>query len=140
MGFCRVEFWENNPLSDRTSSNSKTDPVMPKTEPISNTGNTYVTTYLRAGKKLCAAAVREGWDNGRKNSWDAKVSEEGEGGSVLGDGAETPLQLMEKVMLEQMSTYGPWRRPWWADCPPEAMEEHIGADKHLQPMDISTLE
>lgn len=26
------------------------------------------------------------------------------------------------------------------DCPPDAMREHVGADNHLQPMDISTLE
>lgn len=106
MGFCRVEFWENSAVSDRTSSKRKTDPLMPKTEAISNIGNTYVTMYLRKGKELCAAAVREGSDNGRKNSSDAKVSEEEEVGRVLGDGAEIPLQLMEKFMLEQMSTHG----------------------------------
>lgn len=48
----------------------------------------------------------------RNNSSDAKASEGGEGESALDDGAEIPLQLMKKIMLEQISTYGPWKRPW----------------------------
>lgn len=27
-----------------------------------------------------------------------------------------------------------------ADCPPDPVEDHVGADNPLQPMDISTLE
>ena len=36
---------------------SKTDPLLAKAEPISDAGSISVITYLRKGKKHCAAAV-----------------------------------------------------------------------------------
>ena len=36
-----------------------TDPPLAKAKPISDAGGTSVVTYLRKGKKHCAAAVRE---------------------------------------------------------------------------------
>lgn len=38
---------------------SETRPCLAKVEPISNTGDITVKTYLRKGKECCAAAVRE---------------------------------------------------------------------------------
>lgn len=86
--------------------------------------------YLGKGRKLCAAAVREEWDNGRNNSSDAKVSE-GEGRSALGDGEDhvgTDIHLWpsEKTVVRQTV--------------PQTHEEHVGADNHLQHMNTSMLE
>ena len=60
---CRGSFCERTPeaapMSGRASS--KTNPLLVKVEPISDTGSTSVITYLRKGKKHCttAAARRE---------------------------------------------------------------------------------
>lgn len=37
---------------------SKHDLLLPKTEPLSNTGGATVITYLRKDKRCCAAAVK----------------------------------------------------------------------------------
>jgi len=41
------------------TASSKADPLLAKVEPISDGGNTSVTTYLRSEKKCCTAAARE---------------------------------------------------------------------------------
>lgn len=38
---------------------SKTDPLLPKAEPLSSAVGTSVITHLRTAKKHCAAAVRD---------------------------------------------------------------------------------
>lgn len=54
----------------------------------------------------------------KKNNYtDTKVSKRGMGGSAPGDGAEIPLQPLEKTMLEQV-------------VPLQPREIHSGADIH----------
>ena len=53
----------------------------------------------------------------RNSPADTKVSEEGGGGGAPGDGAESPLQPMEKTMVEQV-------------VPLQSMEDHGGTDIH----------
>ena len=45
--------------TETETAGSKTDPLLAKAEPISNVGSASVTTYLRKGKKCCAAGGRE---------------------------------------------------------------------------------
>jgi len=40
-------------------ASSKTDPLLAKAEPISDSGDTSVTTHLRKGKKCYSATVRK---------------------------------------------------------------------------------
>lgn len=96
--------------------------------------------HLRKGNELYAAAMREVWDNGRNSSSDAKVSEEREGESVLDDGETVPCSSWAKSCWSRYPPMAQGEEHGEPDCPPDAMREHVGADNHLQPMDISTLE
>ncbi|KAK4805327.1 LOW QUALITY PROTEIN: hypothetical protein QYF61_018190 [Mycteria americana] len=63
---------------------SKTDPKLPKAEPISDIDGTSVITYLIKGKKHCAAAVRERSEkNGRETTLQTPRSVKKEGEKVL---------------------------------------------------------
>ena len=78
---------------------SKTDPPLPKTEPISNTCDPSVITYLRKSKK-CFAAVRE---RSKKKVRETTV--------------QTPRSVKkerEEVLQvpEQRFPCSPWRRTW----------------------------
>ncbi|GAB0186109.1 hypothetical protein GRJ2_001076200 [Grus japonensis] len=66
---------------------SKMDPLLAKAKPISNSGSTSET-------------IR-----------DTKVNAEGGAGGAPSARAEIPLQPMEKTMVEQISTFSPWRTP-----------------------------
>ena len=80
---------------------SRTDPQLPKAEPISNSGSASVITYLRRGKKLWWNS--SSWERGVRNSpADTKVTEEGGGGGAPGAGADITLQPLEETMVERM--------------------------------------
>ncbi|KAM9590913.1 uncharacterized protein ACIBXB_005945 [Morphnus guianensis] len=111
-------------------ASSKTDPLLAKAEPISDSGSASVITYLRRGKKVAATQKLQP-ERGvrtckRNNPADTKVSEGGGGGAPAA-GAEIPLQLVVKTMVRQA-------------VPLQPMEVHGGADLHLQPVEDPTPE
>ena len=84
---------------------SRTDPPLPKAEPISNGGSASGITDLRKGKEVTGEQQLQP-ERGvrrceRNNSADPKVSEEGGRGGAPGAGAEIPLQPLEKTMVRQ---------------------------------------
>ncbi|GAB0207612.1 acid sphingomyelinase-like phosphodiesterase 3b [Grus japonensis] len=105
-------------------ASSKTDLLLAKAEPISDSGSASGITYLRRGKKLLRKLQPERGVRicEKNNSVDTKVSEEGEGGGAPGAGAEIPLQPVVKTMVRQA-------------IPLQPMEVHGGADIHLQPVE-----
>ena len=60
-GFCE-KLLEASPMSDiePMPAGSKTDPLLAKAKPISSSGSASGITYLRWGKKSCAAAIAAG--------------------------------------------------------------------------------
>ena len=84
--------------TEPVSASSEMDPLLSKAEPVSEAIDTSVITYLRKGKKCCAAAEKAVRKNVRNNIADPKVSEEGK---------EKVLQ-----MPEQRFPYSLWGRPW----------------------------
>ncbi|GAB0210172.1 hypothetical protein GRJ2_003483000 [Grus japonensis] len=109
-------------------ASSKTDPLLAKAEPISDSGSTSVITYLRRGKNCCTTAAAERGVRicERNNSADTKGSGGG-GGGVPGTRAEIPLQPVEKTIVRQA-------------VPLQPMEVNGGADIHLQPLEDPTPE
>ncbi|GAB0178094.1 epimerase family protein SDR39U1 [Grus japonensis] len=110
---------------------SKTDPLLAKAKPISDSGSTSGITELRMRKNVAAqqqlqpqrgVRIRE-----RNNSADTKVSADGGGGGAPGAGAEIPLQPLEKTMVRQA-------------VPLQLMGADGGTDIHLQPMEDPTPE
>ncbi|PKU46962.1 protein pxr1-like [Limosa lapponica baueri] len=109
---------------------SKTDPLLAKAEPISDSGSASVRTYLRRLKKNPAVQQQpeermRTYD--RNNSAYAKVGEEGGGESAPGTGAEIPLEPMVKIMVGLI-------------VPLQPMEVNSGVDIHSQPMEDPTSE
>ena len=103
-------------------------PLLAKAEPISDSGNASVITFLR--RKKSWDSEKQPPERGvrtckRNNPADTKASEEGGGGDAPGTGAEIPLQPMVKTMVRQA-------------VPLQPMEVHSGADIHLQPMEDTT--
>ena len=114
-----------------TPAGSKTDPPPAKAEPISDSGNAPVVTFLRrkkAGKDENGSRRKEREHVRENNPADTKVSEEGGGGDAPGTGAEIPLQpVVGKTMVRQA-------------VPLQRREVHGGADLHLQPGEDPTPE
>ena len=115
-------------LTEPMPASSKTDPLLGKAEPISDSGSTSVITCLRKGK----TAVQLQPERGvriceRNNSADTKVSEEGGGRGAPGAGAEIPLQPLVQPMVRQA-------------VPLQPTEVNGGADLHLQPVEDPTPE
>ncbi|KAK4806178.1 hypothetical protein QYF61_001101 [Mycteria americana] len=98
------------------------DLPLAKAEPISNADGASVITYLRKGKNKNKNKTlhSSSWES--NNPADTKVSEEGGGEGPPGARAEIPLQLVVKTMVRQA-------------VPLQPMEEHGGADIHLQPVE-----
>ena len=114
------------------SAGSKTDPLLAKAEPISDSHSASVMiTYLRREKKLWRAQKLQLERGVRahkiKNTADPQVTEEGRGGGAPGTRAEIPLQPVVKTMVR------------WV-VPLRSMEVHGGADIHLQPVEDPMLE
>lgn len=85
--------------------------ALAKAEPISDTGNVSVITYLRKGEKCCTAASgREEWENMRETSLQTP--------RTLEKQREEVLQVPGQRFLCSL-----WYRPWWANrgCSPEAL-------------------
>ncbi|GAB0183115.1 epimerase family protein SDR39U1 [Grus japonensis] len=99
---------------------TKTDPLLAKAEPISDSGSASGITELRRGKKHQRHLQPERGVRRceRNNSADTKVSEEGGGEGAPGAGAEIPLQPVEKTVVRQA-------------VPLQHMEVNGGADIHL---------
>ncbi|GAB0180080.1 epimerase family protein SDR39U1 [Grus japonensis] len=108
---------------------SKTDPLLAKAEPISDSGSASGITELRRGENNQEQLPPERGVriHERNNSADTQVTEEGGGGGAPGTRADIPLQPMEKTMVRQA-------------VPLQPMEVHGGADIHLQPMEDPTSE
>ncbi|GAB0183117.1 hypothetical protein GRJ2_000777000 [Grus japonensis] len=111
---------------------TKTDPLLAKAEPISDSGSASGITELRV-KQTNTWQQQLQPERGvrrceRNNSADTKVSAEGGGGGAPGARAEIPLQQpVEKTMVRQA-------------VPLQPMEVNGGADIHLQPMEDPTPE
>ena len=103
---------------------SKTDLLLAKAEPISDSGSASGRTELRR-EKIVAGTQKLQLERGvrtceRNSPADPQVSAEGGGGDAPGTGAEIPLQPVGKTMVRQAVLLQP-------------MEVHGGADIHLQP-------
>jgi len=106
------------------TTDSKTDPPLPKAKPISDSDTYFYITYLKKGRKK-TSVVKQHLERGvrrseRNNSANTTVSEEGgEGGGAQNVGAESlPLLLVMKAMVKQA-------------VPLQSMKVHGGADIHL---------
>ncbi|GAB0182915.1 AN1-type zinc finger protein 5-like [Grus japonensis] len=106
---------------------SKTDPLLAKAKPISNSGSASGVTELRREKKTKQKTERGVRICERNNSADTKVTKEEGAGGAPGTGAEIPLQPLKKTMVRQA-------------VPLQPMEVTCGADIHLQPEEDPTLE
>jgi len=104
--------------TEPTPAGSKTDALLAKAKPVSDSGSASGITYLRRGikKKLRGSEERGVRRCERKHSAHTKVSEEGGGGGVGAEGLT--LQLVMKTMARQV-------------VPLQPMEVHGGADIHL---------
>ena len=86
-GFCGKLLEASPCLIEPVPAGYKTDLLLAKTEPISDSGSASGITDLRRGKKSsCDLAVKRGVRLSERNSAGTKVSEEGWG--VLGTRAE----------------------------------------------------
>ena len=110
---------------------SKMDPSPAKAEPISDSSNAFVITFLRRKKswdRQKRQLEREVRTCKRTSPADPQVSEERGGGDAPGTGAEIPLQpVVMKTMVRQA-------------VPLQPREVHRGADLHLQPREDPMLE
>jgi len=116
--------------TEPTPAGSKTDPLLAKAEPTSDSGSTSGITELSRGKKPAQRQLqpeRGVRKHERNNPAATKVSEGGVGGAAPGTRAEIPLQSMEKTMVRE-------------DVPLQPMEVHAGGDIHLQPREEPTPE
>ena len=108
---------------------SKTDPLLAKADPISNSDSASGIMYLRRGESCCTTGQLQleiGVRICERNSpTDTKVSEEGGGGGASGTSAEVPLQPVTQTMVRQA-------------VPPQSMEINGGAEIHLQPLEDPT--
>ena len=95
---------------------SKTDPLLAKAEPFSDSGSSSLITYLTRGKNCCTtAAGREEWENVRETVVQTPRSVKKCGEEVL----QVP---------EQRIPCSPWWRPSWCRLSPAAHQQsHAGA-------------
>lgn len=110
-------------------ASSQTGLLLTKAKPISDSGSTFLITYLRGGKKLL-------WNSSQERQLricetnctaDMEVSEEGEGGGVQDVGAEICLQPLVKAVMRQIITLQP-------------MEVNFRQDTIFQPREDPTSE
>jgi len=65
--------------TDPAPDSSKMDTLLDKAEPIGDADDSSVITYLRKGKKHCAASEREEWENMRQTVLQTQRSVKKEG-------------------------------------------------------------
>jgi len=134
IGVASVRSCEKLPpsLIKPVPANSKTDPLLPKTKPISNSGSDSVITYLRKGrkKKLCGETAVRVRQCERNNSAYTKVGEEGEGRRCPKCRSREPsLATHDEDHGEAGCSPAVHGGPQWSRSPPIARGRHPTPDQ-----------
>ncbi|GAB0175561.1 acid sphingomyelinase-like phosphodiesterase 3b [Grus japonensis] len=104
-------------------ADSKMDPPLAKTKPISDGGSSLGITELRSGGKTLLWQQQPKRGVGRcerNNPADTQASAEGGAGGAPGTRAEIPSQPLEKTMVRQAVPLQPTEVHGGAEVPPAA--------------------